>query len=70
MVRICPLHSGFWSTFTGGLATEFVGSESMAYGRGFISLAIGAGLAIGAPLAGYMLDKDCHYKTVFYLAGT
>ncbi len=41
----------------------------LALGKGYISLSIGVGLGIGAPLAGWVVDITDNYDIIFYLAG-
>lgn len=63
------LHCGFWSTFVSSVTGELLNDELIAYGRGYISLSIGLGLALGPPLAGLVLDEDFSFEVVFYGAG-
>jgi len=63
------LHCGFWSTFVASVAGELLSEEIIAYGRGFISLSVGLGYAIGPPLAALILDEDFGFNVVFYMAG-
>ena len=41
----------------------------LSIGKGFIILSIGLGLGVGAPVAGWVIDKYDDYDIIFYLAG-
>lgn len=66
---ILGIHTGYWSTYVAHVTDELVGFEYVARGKGFIMLAIGAGLFSGPLVAGHTLDHTSNIKISFYLAG-
>ena len=67
---IFGVHSGFWANFMSQVSSDMVGTDYSARGRGFVSLAIGAGFLTGSPLAAWVLDRSNEFKIIFYMAGT
>ena len=63
------LHAGFWSIFVGNVADELVTGELLAFGRGFITLSVGLGLAGGLPVCAWLRDQDVDFEIIFYTAG-
>ena len=68
-VIILGFHSGFWTTFVSNLAEDVIGKPYIGYGRGYIALSIGLGLAGGGPLGGFLMDDQGDYEATFYMAG-
>jgi len=67
---IFGLHAGFWSIFVGAVADELVTGELLAFGRGYITLSVGLGLAGGLPVCAWLRDQDVDFEVIFYAAGT
>ncbi|XP_061182535.1 monocarboxylate transporter 13-like [Saccostrea echinata] len=52
------------------LVSDFVGSQLIGDGMGYLMLASGIGMFIGPPLGGYLIEKTGSYDVAFYLSGT
>ncbi|XP_062606540.1 monocarboxylate transporter 13-like [Saccostrea cucullata] len=52
------------------LVSDFVGSQLIGDGMGYLMLACGIGMFIGPPLGGYLIEKTDTYDVAFYLAGS
>ncbi|XP_061181937.1 monocarboxylate transporter 13-like [Saccostrea echinata] len=52
------------------LVSDFVGSQLIGDGMGYMMLASGIGNFIGPPLGGYLIEKTGSYDAAFYLGGT
>ncbi|KAK2172098.1 hypothetical protein NP493_992g02020 [Ridgeia piscesae] len=63
------IHTGFWGTFVSVVGRGQVGDESLARGRGYLMVTMALGLFAGAPLAGWLCDRDDSFHIAFYLAG-
>jgi len=66
---IFGLHAGFWSIFVSAVADELVTGELLAFGRGYITLSVGLGLASGLPVCAWLRDQDVDFEVIFYAAG-
>ncbi|XP_062616889.1 monocarboxylate transporter 13-like [Saccostrea cucullata] len=51
------------------LVSDFVGSELIGEGMGYLTLTSGVGNFIGPPLGGYLVQTTGSYNMAFYLAG-
>jgi len=66
---IFGFHAGFWSIFVGAVADELVTGELLAFGRGYITLSVGFGLAGGLPVCAWLRDRGVDFEVIFYAAG-
>ena len=66
---IFGMHIGYWTTFVPNVAEETIGEEYIAHGRGYLTISVGLGLAVGPPLAGWLYDSQEDFEILFYLAG-
>ena len=51
------------------MADELVTGELLAFGRGYITLSVGLGLAGGLPVCAWLRDQDVDFEVIFYAAG-
>ena len=66
---IFAMHWGYYDTFVHDVTEDFIGTELVGKGKGFIALCQALGMLAGPPIAGFALDDTGSLKIAFYAAG-